>query len=282
MQRKQIKSMVSLLGDRSVRVRNRVSTFLESALPGIAPVLQEYAEEEEDPLIRERLVMILEFGKSNDPRHHWEAMKRNMAFNLSDGMATISLLDQDEKVTRLEILQQIDELSDNWFRPLPDKLSADEKVANLLEYLFKTVQFRGNSEDYYSLENCFFHRMFAKKKGLPVTLSILAVILAEEAGLNLYGIGLPLHFIVGHFQGSKGIRFFDCFDNGREVTQDECVQYLRKHGIYFHPQLLSPCDNEAILNRVLVNIKHIAQRNEKVEQLAMMEAFTGSAELRTY
>ena len=157
-------------------------------------------------------------------------------------------------------------LSDEWFEQLDPASSQEEKVDNLMHFLFASERFLGNSEDYYSLDNCFLHRILEKRKGIPVTLCLLSVLLAEEAELPLFGIGLPLHFIVGHFQGSKGIRFFDCFDNGREVTPEECVNYLHSRGIFFHPQLLSPCDNESILKRVLVNIKHIAQRRGQLDQ----------------
>jgi regulator of sirC expression with transglutaminase-like and TPR domain len=148
-----------------------------------------------------------------------------------------------------------------------------------MNFLFLSGRFRGNSEDYYSLDNCFLHRMFEHGKGLPVTLCLLAVMLAEEAELPLYGIGLPLHFIAGHFQGSKGISFFDCFDGGREVSPEECVNYLHSRGIFFHPQLLSPCDTDSILQRVLVNIKHIAQRKGLQSQLESVDRLSSAENL---
>ncbi len=279
---REIESLISLLGDRSARVRNRVATRIEDGLPGLRPHLEDHLKVEVDPLVRERLLLILGLGGSADPATHWSIMKEQLSYGLRDGMAAISLLDQESRTSRIEVLRGLDGLADGWFNQLPEGAPRDDKVLNLMAFLFGKDRFVGNAEDYYSLDNCFIHRVLEHKRGLPVTLSILAVILAEEAGLPLYGIGLPLHFIVGYFQGPKGIRFFDCFDGGREVTKEECVQYLHSRGIFFHPQLLSPCDNEAILNRVLVNIKHIAQRSGDVSQLTVLEEFIGSGELRTY
>ncbi len=278
--KQRIQSMVSLLGDRSVRVRNRVATQLENAMPGISNELQEMQNLNADPLIRERLGAIIAFGVSKDPSDHWMHMTENMCFNLRDGMASLCLTDTEQLCSRELALQRMDELVDRWFGQINESFTEQEKVDNLMNFLFKEEGFEGNSDNYYSLDNCYLHRVLESKKGLPVTLSILAVLLAEEAGLPLYGIGLPLHFIVGHFQGSKGIRFFDCFDSGREVTQEECVQYLHSRGIFFHPQLLSPCENESVLNRVLVNIKHIAQRRglsahlRAVEELSSISGYS--------
>jgi regulator of sirC expression with transglutaminase-like and TPR domain len=267
----EVSAMISLLGDRSLRIRNRVALQLEKRLPEILPELEEHLTQVQDPLVRERITMIMKLGVSSDPVEHWLALKENMTMNLRDGMVVISMLDQESSVSRIEMLEMIHLFADEWLDGLDPNLLPAEKVANLMNYLFLSGRFRGNSEDYYSLDNCFLHRMFEHGKGLPVTLCLLAVMLAEEADLPLYGIGLPLHFIAGHFQGSKGISFFDCFDGGREVSPEECVNYLHSRGIFFHPQLLSPCDTNSILQRVLVNIKHIAQRKGLQSQLESIE-----------
>ena len=273
----EVAAMISLLGDRSLRIRNRVALQLEKRLPDIYPELEEHLNRVQDPLVRERIIMLMKLGMSDDPVEHWIALKENMTMNLRDGMVVISMLDQESSVSRIKMLEMIHLFSDEWLDGLDPNLLPSEKVADLMNYLFLSGRFRGNSEDYYSLDNCFLHRMFEHGKGLPVTLCLLAVMLAEEADLPLYGIGLPLHFIAGHFRGSKGISFFDCFDGGREVSPEECVNYLHSRGIFFHPQLLSPCDTNSILQRVLVNIKHIAQRKglqsqlESIERLSIVE-----------
>ena len=256
----EITAMASLLGDRSLKIRNRVSLSLEKNIDVARPILEGVLKEEQDPLVRERINLLLQLSATDDPAKHWAIMSDNLCFNLRDGMVAISMLDVDMDVNRIELLENITELADNWLDNLGKNMSDEEKVHDLMNYLFNPDAFIGNSEDYYSLDNCFMHRILKHKKGLPVTLCVLAVMLAEEAELPLLGIGLPLHFIVGHFQGSKGISFYDCFDAGREVSSEECVNYLHSRGIFFHPQLLSPCDNKSILQRVLVNIKHIAQR----------------------
>jgi len=268
-----VQAMVSLLGDRSIRIRNRVAVQLEKMLPEIQSELEELLKSEVDPLVRERLILLMKLGASNDPVEHWNILRENMSMNLRDGMVAITLLDIEEHVTRIQLLEDIYRLSDEWTTQLHRGMSDAEKVSSLMAFLFTSGKFRGNSEDYYSLDNCFLHRMLQHGKGLPVTLCLLAVMLAEEEGIALYGIGLPLHFIAGHFQGSKGISFYDCFDGGREVSPEECVNYLHSRGIFFHPQLLSPCDTESILQRVLVNIKHIAQRKGLQEQLECVEKF---------
>jgi len=265
------KAMVSLLGDRSLRIRNRVSLQLEKRIDEIGDHLQAILEDEADPLIRERLTLLLSLGRSGDPAEHWAILRDNMCLSLCDGMVAVSMMDRERSVSRIDLLERLHALSDEWNDSLDHNLSPADKVSALMGFLFLSGRFKGNSEDYYSLDNCFLHRMLDTGRGLPVTLCLLAVMLAEEAELPLYGIGLPLHFIAGHFQGSKGIRFFDCFDGGREVTPEECVNYLHSRGIFFHPQLLSPCDTHSVLQRVLVNIKHISQRKGLHSQLEAIE-----------
>lgn len=271
-----ISAMVSLLGDDSIKVRNRVATSLEAELPECTGLLQSILDKTDDPLLREKLNLILRLGSSDKPEEHWKIMKEHLAFNLRDGMIAISMLDVESHPTRMEMLRKLDELSEEWISELPEMADNEEKTKNLMEFLFKKKGFSGNDDDYYALDNCFLHRMLEKRCGLPVTLSVLSILLAEEAGLPLYGVGLPLHFIVGLFQGSKGIRFYDCYDSGREVTREECAHFLQARGIFFHPQLLSPCDPESTLQRILDNIRHISERKHLDEQTRVLTRFYAS------
>lgn len=271
MDAKDLRVMTSFLADRSVRVRRRIELVLERQLAEIRPVLSEILAEERDPLIRERLTLLLGLDECKGALEQWRFLHRHLSLGLREGFVALSLTDVDGAPGRVELLEKIMALSDEWSAQFSARTKDEDKVAGLMDYLFASKRFSGNTDDYYSLDNCYLHRLLSGGRGLPVTLCTLAVILAEDEGLPLYGIGLPLHFIVGHFQGSRGLTFYDCFDGGREVTREECASYLQSRGIFFHPQLLSPCSNESILTRIVVNLKHIAQRRKLHAHLAGIE-----------
>ena len=119
----EVSAMVSLLGDRSLRIRNRVSLQLEKRLPEILPELESHLQEASDRLVRERITMLIKLGMSDDPVEHWLALKENMTMNLRDGMVVISMLDQESSVSRIEMLEMINLFADEWLDSLDPHLS---------------------------------------------------------------------------------------------------------------------------------------------------------------
>src|SRR5690349_13672896 len=69
-------------------------------------------------------------------------------------------------------------------------------VASINYVLFKQEGFRGNRGDYYDPRNSFLNDVIERKKGIPITLSILYLEVAARSGLKLSGVGFPGHFLV--------------------------------------------------------------------------------------
>lgn len=59
--------------------------------------------------------------------------------------------------------------------------------------------FSGDDRDYDDPENSMLPAVLERRRGLPITLSVLYVGVARRAGVRLRGVGLPGHFVVGHF-----------------------------------------------------------------------------------
>jgi len=86
--------------------------------------------------------------------------------------------------------------------------------------------------------------------------------IAWRLGLDLYGIGLPGHFIIG---GPDGV-LIDPAGGGRSLTPDDCQVLLRRalgEGVLFHSGMLRPTGKRQILARILRNLRsvHLAQRD---------------------
>jgi regulator of sirC expression with transglutaminase-like and TPR domain len=137
-------------------------------------------------------------------------------------------------------------------------------IACLNHVLFAQEAYRGNRDDYYDPRNSFLNDVIERRKGIPITLSVLYMEVARRAGLNLHGIGFPGHFMV-KYAGDEGEIVIDPFDNGEVRTPEELQQML--DGLYggkvaFHPDFLAPVSNRDILQRMLNNLKAIYLRQE--------------------
>lgn len=95
------------------------------------------------------------------------------------------------------------------------------RVEALSRFLAREMGFRGRPSDYDDPANSFLHRVVERKRGLPISLSVVYVAVARHAGVPLTGIALPGHFVVGHL-GLEPQVFLDPFRGGRLFGRDVC------------------------------------------------------------
>ncbi len=138
----------------------------------------------------------------------------------------------------------------------------------LRRVLFAEEGFRGDGETYDAPENSSVARVLARRRGMPITLSILTIEVARLAGVRLTGVGLPGHFVVGGPDMPEGT-FLDPFDGG--ALYDTAGLSRRLGSIFGSPvalssDLLRPDPPRAILARVLLNLRRSYERRERWEE----------------
>jgi regulator of sirC expression with transglutaminase-like and TPR domain len=134
-----------------------------------------------------------------------------------------------------------------------------DPVAAMNGYLFEEEGFRGNVEDYYDPRNSYLSDVIDRRTGIPITLSVLYMEVARRAGLEVFGVGLPGHFLV-RAEGRDGPVLVDPFHGGAILSESDCQKRLdRVFGgrVRLEPGMLAPCAAKGILARVLRNLKAI-------------------------
>lgn len=138
-----------------------------------------------------------------------------------------------------------------------------ETLDRLHATLYREAGFRPPSAaEFADPENSLLDRVVERRVGLPISLAIVELEVADRIGLTLYGIGLPGHFIVG---GPDGV-LIDPAGGGRTLTPDDCQALIRLalgERILFHAGMLRPVGRRQILARVLRNLRsvHLARRD---------------------
>jgi regulator of sirC expression with transglutaminase-like and TPR domain len=199
------------------------------------------------------------------PRFQALASRPESQLGLAEGALVLAAevrpeLDIDSSLTAL------DELVER-ARPLIE--AADTKsaaVAKLNHVLFELENFRGDKEQYDDPRNSFLDEVLSRRRGLPITLSILYVEVARRLGLEAYGVGFPGHFLAkvsGLTDAPAGEIIIDPFF-ARILPKEECVQRLQAltHVAGTNPDaLFAPATALEIYTRVLNNLKVLYLRN---------------------
>ncbi len=129
--------------------------------------------------------------------------------------------------------------------------------------LFKKYRFRGNTRDYYNPDNSFIDRVVETRKGIPITLSVLYLLIARRLGIPVVGVPMPAHFIVKMDNGSDEI-FFDPFYSGKIYSRQECLGYLENANLMKSMGILDGCPDYEIVMRMMRNI-HLVYSSYKDE-----------------
>ncbi len=160
--------------------------------------------------------------------------------------------------------QQVLEQVRGWAARLRVRLAQDAspfaRLRLLNHFFFGELGFTGAGDDYQSVCNSYLHRVIERRRGIPVTLSILYMELGKAAGLKLQGVSFPGHFLV-RLRLNDGTVFIDVFGGGATLSTEDLRQRLQatlpgEADPPLAPYLRAATDQE-ILARLLRNLKAI-------------------------
>lgn len=142
--------------------------------------------------------------------------------------------------------------------------SEADSLRALCTLLADTYGLIGDEEAYQLPESSYLPDVIARKRGIPISLSILYMAVARAIGLDLQGVAAPQHFLT-RFDGIEGTVFLDPFGGGQMMDRDEVLRFL--HDLTSMPEselkpCLKPADSRAIVIRMLNNLKVLHAKNE--------------------
>jgi regulator of sirC expression with transglutaminase-like and TPR domain len=141
-----------------------------------------------------------------------------------------------------------------------------QTIPALNTVLFEEERFRANRDDYYDVRNSFLNEVLDRKLGIPITLSLLYMEIGRRVGFPLFGVGMPGHFLVKHYDVEGRQVLIDPYNNGRVLTASDCQRRLDEiyaGHISLQPEFLLPVNRRQMLTRLLNNLKgiYLAARN---------------------
>jgi regulator of sirC expression with transglutaminase-like and TPR domain len=137
------------------------------------------------------------------------------------------------------------------------------------EVLYGDEGFRGNVSDYYDPKNSFFNDVLDRKLGIPITLSVLYMEVARRAGVPVFGVGMPGHFLLKFYEIDGRELFLDAYNSGRLLSPEDCQEKLTEiyNGqIPLDAKFLTPVGKRQILTRMLNNLRSIYMTNRLLKK----------------
>ena len=187
-------------------------------------------------------------------------------------------LAQDEEPT-LDVQQVLDDVARLLKRitaRVPNEADDLTRLAILTQVFYKEMGFGVNANDYYAPDNSYLNEVLRTRRGLPISLAVMWLELAQGLGLHAQGVSFPGHFLVKvTLQG--GLVVLDPL-TGESLGIDNLAERLRPYrsdednaralaadlddgetpmGLY-----LQPCPPRDLVGRMLRNLKEIFRAQE--------------------
>lgn len=279
MNESQLNALIQLLDDPDEGVFNHVKDkFLELGLD-VVPHLENNWELAEEILVQQRIENLIHSIKSHDVSQQLKNWIENGGQNLLNGAILVSKY-QYHNIDEEKIRSKINQIKQDVWIELNDELTAFEKIKVLNHIIFNLHDYKGDKDDFHNVKNSFINRVVDSKKGSPLSIGILYAIIAQGLDIPLYGVNLPHHFILAYEDeflanfasealATPGILFYvNTFSGGVVFGKQDVLEFLKQIDVEPKEEFFKPCNNIAIIKRMITNVCYSYEKANKPEKEA--------------
>lgn len=268
----QWKALINLLGDEDPAIYRTVREKIVSAGDEAEAWLRPHRLSS-DPVLRRRTQEIMRhFDRQEaDTWFLGFCLKHGEEFDLEEGVWLLALTQYPD--INVEAYRA---LLDNFAAELRERIDFNETNKEILttinNYLIDELGFSGDEENYYDPQNSYLNRVIDRRKGNPINLSLVYLLLARRLQLPMAGIGLPGHFIC-RYQSTSDEIYVDAFHHGKFLTKADCIQYLMNGSHGFQDEFLAPVSTRRLLMRICSNLHQIYNQMELMEETTRLQRY---------
>ncbi len=249
---KELNALVSLLDDNDKEVSANVESKILSMGNAVIPYLEEQWENIFNPIIQKKLEDIIHSLQFLYLQQRLIAWKDSNKQDLLEGIwlvATYLYPDLEFEKIRGE-LEQI--YYEAWLEYKTDA-SPFEKVKILNSVLFDKLKFMPNSKNFHAPGNSMINTVLETRKGNPLTLCAIYLMVAQKLKMPVYGVNLPNLFILTY--KTKDQQFYvNAFNRGIIFTREDISNYIGHLNLAPMDIFYEPCTYKDIIRRLLRNL----------------------------
>ncbi len=158
------------------------------------------------------------------------------------------------------VLSELDQIAD---------ACRDRSRDGVVRYVVDECGFRGDEVDYHDWQNSCLDRVVARRRGMPITLSILTIEVGRRLGFGLVGVGLPGHFLVGDPNDPNW--FADPFHGRTGMSRSDCQGLIASLGAgAWRDSFIDPTPAPLVIARMLNNLRATCEQRDDRLRLAIV------------
>lgn len=268
---KELHALVSLLDDEDQEVKSHVQDRIFSLGQRIIPFLEKKWEESFHPDIQKELedmVHKLQFSQLKERLYNWANTSDQ---DLLTGLWIINTY-QYPDLDFAKLNTDMHQIYFDVWTAFNNNLVPHEQIKIINNILFNSLRFSANTKNFHSPGNSMLSNVLDTKKGNPISLCAIYLLIAKKLGLPIYGVNLPNLFVLTY--KSSDVNFYiNAFNKGLLFNKQDIYNYLHHLKIEPIPVFFDPCTNKDIVLRMLRNLVTAFTKlgeNTKIEEIKEM------------
>lgn len=169
-------------------------------------------------------------------------------------------------------VEEIDRIAARCRELIADPSSPREKCRIINRVMYHELGYRGNVDHYADPDNSFLDQVLERRRGIPISLATLYLLVAGRLGIELEPVGLPGHFMIACFNVGSPF-FIDAFDRGFFRSPEEIFVFLRAHDMAPTLADLAPTPIREVLCRSCRNLANHFEAKGDRERAQLYDSF---------
>lgn len=249
---KEVKALISLLDDEDDHVFSHVTEKITSFGQAIIPFLQIELDKTSNELVKRRLSLLLKDLNYDNILSRLKIWAESDDQDLLKALWIIASY-QYPGLPFEAIYKELEQIYYEAWLDFRYEMHPFDQVKILNGILFKKLDFKANTNDFYSPSNSMINDVLTKRIGNPISLCIIYMLVANKLKLPVFGVNLPNLFILT-YKDERFQFYINAFNKGLIFSKADIDNYLGqlkmdKKEIYYEP-----CSNVDIIKRILQNL----------------------------
>mgnify|MGYP003653656809 FL=1 len=264
----ELNALVSLLDDSDREVRMHVRDRIISLGNDIIPFLEKKWENSFNPEIQkeiEELVHDLQFSLLKTRLTDWRDTDDR---DLLTGLWIINTY-QYPDLEYEKLNAEMHQIYFDVWTAFKSDLTPYEQVREINNVLFNTLRFSANTKNFHSPANSMLSSVLDSKRGNPLTLCSIYLLVAKKLGLPIYGVNLPNLFVLTY--KSADVTFYiNAFNKGLIFSRKDIFHYLEQLKIEPKADYFEPCAHLQMMLRMFRNLENSFEKlgeSDKVQEI---------------
>lgn len=249
---KEIKALVSLLEDEDSEILSHVEQKILSLGEVIIPFLESEWESNFSPQVQRRIEELIHNLQLNSLKVKLAEWKEKESDDLLKGVWLVATYQYPDLDFR-KVKKEIDKVYYEAWLNHRTYASPNDQIRNLNHVIFRKLGFASNTQNFHAPGNSMINIVLETRKGNPISLCIIYMLIAQRLKVPVFGVNLPNLFVLT-YKSDETQFYINAFNKGLVFSKTDINNYVAQLKLNPSERFYQPCSHLEIIKRMLRNL----------------------------